>query len=31
MVAKRLTSTYLPGRRSRDWIKVKNLHTGRSS
>ncbi|MGW3248920.1 hypothetical protein [Streptomyces sp. NPDC001070] len=27
MVAKRLTSTYLPGRRSRDWIKVKNLHT----
>ncbi|MFI2303365.1 hypothetical protein ACH5AL_31680 [Actinacidiphila glaucinigra] len=28
MVAKRLTSTYLPGRRSRDWIKVKNLHAG---
>jgi bifunctional non-homologous end joining protein LigD len=26
VVAKRLTSTYLPGRRSRDWIKVKNLH-----
>ncbi|MFB7291719.1 hypothetical protein [Actinacidiphila glaucinigra] len=25
-MAKRLTSTYLPGRRSRDWIKVKNLH-----
>jgi len=24
IVAKRLTSPYLPGRRSRDWIKVKN-------
>jgi bifunctional non-homologous end joining protein LigD len=26
VVAKRRTSTYQPGRRSRDWIKVKNQH-----
>lgn len=26
IVAKRLTSPYLPGRRSRDWIKIKNMH-----
>ncbi|MFF3062438.1 hypothetical protein [Streptomyces sp. NPDC057909] len=25
MVAKRLSSPYLPGRRSRDWIKIKHL------
>ncbi|WP_351235536.1 hypothetical protein [Streptomyces sp. NPDC002133] len=25
VVAKRLTSPYLPGRRSRDWIKIKHL------
>ena len=25
VVAKRLTSIYVPGRRSRDWIKVKNV------
>ncbi|MFI9825907.1 hypothetical protein ACIHFC_36990 [Streptomyces sp. NPDC052013] len=25
IVAKRLTSPYLPGRRSRDWIKIKHL------
>ena len=25
VVAKRLTSTYQPGRRSRDWIKTKNI------
>jgi bifunctional non-homologous end joining protein LigD len=27
LVAKRLDSTYQPGRRSRDWIKVKNVRT----
>ncbi|MDQ1538654.1 MAG: bifunctional non-ous end joining protein LigD [Actinomycetota bacterium] len=27
VVAKRLTSTYTPGRRSPDWVKVKNLRT----
>jgi bifunctional non-homologous end joining protein LigD len=27
VVAKRLASAYLPGRRSPDWIKVKNLRT----
>jgi bifunctional non-homologous end joining protein LigD len=27
LVAKRLESTYQPGRRSRDWIKVKNVRT----
>jgi bifunctional non-homologous end joining protein LigD len=26
-MAKRLTSTYTPGRRSRDWVKVKNVLT----
>lgn len=26
VVAKRLTSPYLPGRRSRDWIKIKHLN-----
>jgi bifunctional non-homologous end joining protein LigD len=26
VVAKRLASTYQPGRRTRDWIKTKNLH-----
>ncbi|MFD9286345.1 hypothetical protein ACFWD7_56200 [Streptomyces mirabilis] len=25
VVAKRLTSPYLPGRRTRDWIKIKHL------
>ncbi|AVH60755.1 hypothetical protein C4B68_39000 [Streptomyces dengpaensis] len=25
VVAKRLASTYLPGRRTRDWIKIKPL------
>ncbi|MFI9825850.1 hypothetical protein ACIHFC_36550 [Streptomyces sp. NPDC052013] len=25
VVAKGLTSPYLPGRRSRDWIKIKHL------
>lgn len=25
IIAKRLSSPYLPGRRSRDWIKIKNL------
>ncbi|MFF8848329.1 hypothetical protein ACF08N_37760 [Streptomyces sp. NPDC015127] len=29
VVAKRLTSPYLPGRRSRDWIKIKNLPAAR--
>ncbi|MFD8396066.1 hypothetical protein ACFV2N_44465 [Streptomyces sp. NPDC059680] len=28
VVAKRLTSPYLPGRRSRFWIKIKHLHAG---
>lgn len=28
VVAKRLTSTYRPGARSPDWVKVKNEHTG---
>ena len=27
VVAKRLSSKYLPGRRSRDWLKVKNVRT----
>jgi bifunctional non-homologous end joining protein LigD len=27
VVAKRLTSTYLPGRRSPDWVKIKNIRT----
>jgi bifunctional non-homologous end joining protein LigD len=27
VVAKRLSSTYLPGRRSPDWVKIKNLRT----
>lgn len=27
VLAKRLASTYQPGRRSRDWIKVKNMRT----
>ncbi len=27
VVAKRLTSLYLPGRRSPDWIKIKNVRT----
>jgi bifunctional non-homologous end joining protein LigD len=27
VVAKRSTSRYLPGRRSPDWVKVKNFHT----
>jgi bifunctional non-homologous end joining protein LigD len=27
VVAKRLRSTYLPGRRSADWLKVKNVRT----
>jgi bifunctional non-homologous end joining protein LigD len=27
VVAKRLSSSYLPGRRSPDWIKIKNLRT----
>jgi bifunctional non-homologous end joining protein LigD len=27
VMAKRLTSTYLPGRRTRDWVKVKNVLT----
>ena len=27
VVAKRLTSAYLPGRRSPDWVKVKNVRT----
>jgi bifunctional non-homologous end joining protein LigD len=27
VVAKRLTSRYLPGRRSPDWIKIKNVRT----
>lgn len=27
VVAKRLTSLYLPGRRSPDWIKIKNIRT----
>jgi bifunctional non-homologous end joining protein LigD len=27
LVAKRLDSTYQPGRRSRDWIKIKNVRT----
>ena len=27
VVAKRLSSRYLPGVRSREWIKIKNLHT----
>lgn len=30
IVAKRLTSPYLPGRRSRDWIKIKNLPAAES-
>jgi ATP-dependent DNA ligase len=29
VVAKRLTSPYLPGRRTRDWIKIKHLETGK--
>ncbi|MFE4959789.1 hypothetical protein ACFRCW_38840 [Streptomyces sp. NPDC056653] len=28
VIAKRLTSPYLPGRRSRDWIKIKHRGTG---
>ena len=27
VVAKRLTSIYLPGRRSPDWVKIKNVRT----
>jgi bifunctional non-homologous end joining protein LigD len=27
VVAKRLSSTYVPGRRSPDWIKIKNIRT----
>ncbi|GAA0229796.1 non-homologous end-joining DNA ligase [Cryptosporangium japonicum] len=27
IVAKRLTSKYLPGKRTRDWVKVKNIRT----
>jgi bifunctional non-homologous end joining protein LigD len=27
VVAKRLESRYVPGRRSRDWLKVKNVHS----
>jgi bifunctional non-homologous end joining protein LigD len=27
VVAKRLSSTYVPGRRSPDWVKVKNIRT----
>jgi bifunctional non-homologous end joining protein LigD len=27
VIAKRLSSTYLPGRRSPDWIKIKNIRT----
>jgi bifunctional non-homologous end joining protein LigD len=27
VLAKRLTSTYMPGRRSPDWVKIKNLRT----
>jgi len=27
VVAKRLASTYLPGRRSSDWVKIKNVRT----
>jgi bifunctional non-homologous end joining protein LigD len=27
IVAKRLDSAYVPGRRSRDWLKVKNVHS----
>ncbi|MFF4551321.1 hypothetical protein [Streptomyces sp. NPDC001435] len=29
VVAKRLTSPYLPGRRTRDWIKIKHLSAGK--
>ncbi|WP_369243718.1 hypothetical protein [Streptomyces sp. R41] len=29
VVAKRLTSPYLPGRRTRDWIKIKHLNAGK--
>ena len=31
IIAKRLSSPYLPGRRSRDWIKIKNLPDGVSA
>src|SRR5690606_9075701 len=27
VVAKRLASTYKPGRRSADWVKIKNIRT----
>ncbi|MEV7004655.1 hypothetical protein AB0N62_44830 [Streptomyces sp. NPDC093982] len=29
VVAKRLTSPYLPGRRTRDWIKIKHMDSGK--
>ncbi len=30
VVAKRLASPYLPGRRTRDWIKIKHIEADRS-